>query len=171
MSMTATPCRNCGNVPKPGDVFCQKCGVNLTGPQAYQMPGPACPHCGQANAWGAFRCVRCGKKMSVGEDYTNIAGVLMILAGLFNLLAMVFMGMFMMGGGWGQMPYVGMMWPFVVVMMAFGIIAIIAGFYSMRRQHFLFCIIGAIISAIGLASLLGIIAAVLVLISKDAYED
>jgi uncharacterized protein (DUF983 family) len=165
-------CRNCGNVPKPGDVFCQKCGASLSGPQAYQTPGPSCPHCGQVNAWGAFRCVRCGKKMNVSEDYTSVAGILMILAGLIDIVSVVFMGLFSMAGTWNQMmPYVGVMWFFIVVMMAFGVIAILAGYYSMQRQHFLFCIIGAVISAIGVASLIGIIAAVLVLISKDAYEN
>jgi hypothetical protein len=110
--------------------------------------------------------------MSVGEDYTNVAGILMILAGVLDILSVVFMSAVMMGGMWNQtMPYVGMMWPFLFVMLAFGVIAILAGYYSMRRQHFLFCIIGAVISAIGVGSLIGIIAAVLVLISKDAYEN
>jgi uncharacterized protein (DUF983 family) len=171
LSMSSA-CRNCGNVPKPGDVFCQKCGANLSGPQAYQTPGPPCPHCGQANAWGAFRCVRCGKKMNAGEDYTNVAGILMILAGLLDILSMAFMSVVMTGGAWNQMmPYVGMMGFFLIVMMVFGIIAILAGYYSMKRQHFLFCIIGAVVSAIGVGSLIGVIAAVLVLISKDAYEN
>ncbi|MEI6796685.1 MAG: zinc-ribbon domain-containing protein [Methanomassiliicoccales archaeon] len=177
---SSSPCRNCGRTPSPGDTFCQKCGANLSmaGPQMgyappYQAPGVQCPHCGQSNPWGTLRCSRCGKKMGSGDDYSNIAGILLILTGIINIGAVVLMAAF-----WGTMmnmgnmaPMAGFMAGMLIFMLVFGVVALIAGWYATQRQHFVFVLVGSVLAAISVGSLFAIIAAILLLISKDSFEN
>ena len=177
---SSAPCRNCGRTPSPGDTFCQKCGTDLNAgglqmgcAPPYQAPCALCPHCGQNNPWGSLRCSRCGKKMSTGDDYSSIAGVLLILTGIINIGSVLLMAAF-----WGTMmnmgnmaPMAGFMAGMLVFMLVFGVVALIAGWYSTQRRHFIFTIIGAILAAISVGGLLALIAAILLLISKENFES
>jgi hypothetical protein len=180
ISMEDTFCPHCGmdrrlvehpydqSVPNPTPVAYPYQPTNQAPPPMYAPPtNVPCGRCGMGVAIGLDRCPYCSHKMrgSRTKDLAGIAGGLIFLAALINV---TLFGMASLGA---------MLYPddFDAYAAAFMVIAVLNLFAfwgaicAIRRRKYSIAIIGAIIPIFSFVFFLGIIAVVLLVISKDHF--
>jgi hypothetical protein len=101
------------------------------------------------------------------------AGILDILAGSFWFLGALGMGIIgTLFGHWGGFPFIlsGLFWGILAVPMAvIGILAIAGGVFTLLRKNWGWALAGSI-AAILVSHVFGIIATILIVLSKDEFE-
>ncbi|OGS41477.1 MAG: hypothetical protein A3K67_04060 [Euryarchaeota archaeon RBG_16_62_10] len=134
--------------------------------------------CGRAIAWDANVCPFCGKDYRVAAKAApkqtlmpTIGGILILLSGIFEIVA----GGLLATESTALMPVTfGLSGLFVVcgiVVAILGVIAVVGGYYAIQRKNFNLALVGGIFSLLGLYIIVPLIGLILVLVSKDEFED
>ncbi|MCD6568216.1 MAG: hypothetical protein J7K94_05745 [Dehalococcoidia bacterium] len=100
------------------------------------------------------------------------AGILMIIAGIveaiFGILGTVIGGAV---AGWVSMPGLGGLVGVTAILIVLGIVAIVGGIYSLKRQTWGLALAGAICSLFGPWFILGILAIIFVSMGKSEFSQ
>jgi len=152
--LTGTPeiCPGCGAKPSAGNSFCQACGAE-TNPLA-----EICVTCG----------VRLTKAEAVGRGWMpTAAGILSIIAGAIGFLVGILVAA--IGGAAGAAAGIFGLEVIGAPLIAIGIVAIVGGYFAIRKRIWGLALAGAIF-AIPCSWLLAIPAIVFVAMSKREFK-
>lgn len=166
--LTGSPeiCLGCGARPLQGIDFCQHCGAPTT------PLTEICVNCGMRVAKSGKASASSGSgSLTAGGVLVIICGALGILGGLANAIgsgaAIAF------GGGLEEVFYIVIGTGGIVL----GVVAIIGGAYALKRRNFTFAIAGAVCGVLAAwpiccgGLLLGIPAVVLIIVSRDRFDE
>ncbi len=164
-------------------------------PQPVQTPSNRnCITCGRAIAWQSNVCPYCGHdyRLAVGpplkprSSKPAVAGVLILLAGLFALGQGMFLAMAdnafiesmdqatLNEAGYSISEIRELMNACGLIGMLFGVIAIIGGAIAFTRKHYMLAMMGAVFAILGfgfiIGSVFGLIGIILLVMSKQEFE-
>lgn len=150
-----------------------------------------CVSCGRAIDFAANVCPYCGRDYRVPAFAPSkpkslkpvVGGILIVIAAL----AALFMGLLVLTIGQADMQGTGtlpedMTWEDVeavlgtcgIIVIVFGVIALLGGFFGIMRKHFALAIIGGIFGLLGIGfvigSVLALVGLILVAMSKDEFD-
>lgn len=179
-------CVKCGNLNSLGMTKCGNCGATL--PEVRQdlrLPERqdiSCKWCGNPAEPGSDTCWECNRRRYDDTPRTlakrssgglTVAAVLLIIAGLLAILqGMVYLWVESIAIDLGVTGGVGLACCGMLDIV-FGIAAVAGGAMALKRSNFVLVIIGCVLAMLSLAfvigSLLGLIALILVAVSKDDF--
>ena len=133
-----------------------------------------CSKCGRETTENAAFCAGCGASLTGGQSAKKktqlslAAGIVMIAAGGFSLVSLLFVGIVMvvMAGG-GDIPLFVALIPLAMVIP--GVLAVVGGIFALRRRSWVMALIGSI-ALVVTSSVPGIAAVVLTVMARDEFE-
>jgi zinc-ribbon domain len=136
-----------------------------------------CSKCGREATENATFCAGCGASLAGGQpsqpsvkkkQLSLAAGIVMIAAGGFSLVSLLFVGVVMvvLAGG-GEVPLFLALIPLAMVIP--GVLAVVGGIFALRRRSWVMALIGSI-ALVVTSSVPGIAAVVLTVMARDEFE-
>lgn len=185
-------CKRCGQENLDESTFCGKCGASLgeappAGPAPPAQPPGAQPPYPQYGPppypqyapppYPQYAAPPKETKLAVaGGVLVLVGGVLAIITSFVGLILFsLFYGDYY--GGFYYYPYGFWMFQVIcgVVGMAFGAIAIIGGYFAIKRRNFAMAVVGAVfcllsVGPVGISSILGLIGLILIAVSSHEFR-
>ena len=189
-------CTRCGQENLDESTFCGRCGVSLAEvapagppppaqPPGAQPPGAQPPYPQYAPPYPQYapppypQYVRRPK-----ETKLAVAGGVLVLVGGVLALISSFVGLIIFslfsGGYYGGLyyyPYSFGMFQVIcgVVGLAFAIIAIVGGYFAIKRRNFAMAVVGAVFcmlsfGSMGISSILGLVGLILIAVSSHEFR-
>lgn len=189
-------CTRCGQENLDESTFCGRCGVSLaevapagpappTQPPPAQPPGVQPPYPQYAPPYPQYapppypQYVRRPR-----ETKLAVAGGVLVLVGGIIALITSFVGLIIFSLFYGDYYYGGMYYPYSfgmfqaicgLVGLAFAIIAIVGGYFAIKRRNFAMAVAGAVfcmlsVASMGISSILGLIGLILIAVSGHEFR-
>ena len=185
-------CTRCGQENLDESTFCGRCGVSLAevappGPAPpAQPPGAQPPYPQYAPPYPQYapppypQYVRRPK-----ETKLAVAGGVLVLVGGVLALISSFLGLILFSLFYGDYYYGGIYYyPYSfgvfqvicgVVGLAFAIIAIVGGYFAIKRRNFAMAVVGAVfcmlsVGSMGISSILGLVGLILIAVSGHEFR-
>ncbi len=100
-----------------------------------------------------------------------VGGILAVIAGSLNVLMMLAFMLFMAfpADQWGFFPMLLNIGMAAVLLIVFGVVAIAGGVCALRRRAWGFALAGSIVAIFSVGGLLGVVATVLVALSRGEF--